>query len=166
MRIRRVRPDEYERLREIRLRALADAPYAFDSPLPDERELSTQVWQRRAAAGAAGQTAVTYVAEDDGDYVGLTTGLWEIEGPGRAMVVSMWVAPAARGHGLGRRLLDTVVDWAKERGASHVDLWVTDGNDPARALYERAGFAPTGERAPLDSDPSLIGIKLSRNLTD
>jgi GNAT superfamily N-acetyltransferase len=161
MLIRRVREGESELLRRIRLGALAEAPYAFDSPLADERELPAEVWARRAATGAAGEAAVTFFAEDDGDYIGLVTGLWEVEGPARALIVSMWVAPRARGRGLGQRLLDTVVDWAKERGALHVDLWVTEGNDPARTLYENAGFTPTGERAPLDSDPSLIGLKLS-----
>jgi GNAT superfamily N-acetyltransferase len=166
MLIRRVREGESERLRRLRLGALAEAPYAFDSPLEDERALPAEVWERRAAAGAAGDTAVTFFAEDQDDCIGLATGLWEVEGPGRALVVSMWVAPRGRGRGAGRLLLDAVVGWAGERGARQVDLWVTDGNDPARALYEKAGFAPTGERAPLESDPSLIGIRLSRTLAD
>jgi GNAT superfamily N-acetyltransferase len=164
MLMRRIRADESERLRRIRLDALAEAPHAFDSPLQDERALPAEVWERRAAAGAAGDTAVTFFAEDQEDCIGLVTGLWEVEGPGRALVVSMWVTPQARGRGAGRRLLDAVVGWAAERGARQVDLWVTEGNDPARVLYEKAGFAPTGERAPLDSDPSLIGIRLSLSL--
>ena len=161
MRIRRVRKDESERLRQVRLRALAEAPSAFDSPLEDEREFPAELWARRAAASAAGETAVTFFAEDQGDYVGLVTGLWEVEGPGHVMIVSMWVAPQARGRGIGRRLLAAVVDWARERGARQIDLWVTEGNDTARTLYEKAGFVPTGERAPLDTNPSLIGAKLS-----
>ena len=153
--------DEHERLRRLRLGALAEAPDAFDSPLAGERALPAEVWVRRAAAGAAGETVATFIADDEGDYIGLVTGLWEVEGPGRVMVVSMWVAPRARGRGLGRQLLDAVVGWARERGARQVDLWVTDGNDPARTLYEQAGFVPTGESAPLDTNPSLIGLKLS-----
>jgi GNAT superfamily N-acetyltransferase len=204
MKIRRVREGEGERLREIRLGALTDAPSAFDSSLSAERELPAEVWERRAAAGAAGVNAVTYFAEENGTddartddtdggpndggpndggpndgagendgadddngggaVVGLVTGLRDVGGAGDVLIVSMWVAPEARGHGLGRRLLDVVVDWAREVGAPYVELWVTEGNGPAQTLYERAGFLPTGVRAPLDTDPSLAGIKLRRVL--
>jgi ribosomal protein S18 acetylase RimI-like enzyme len=166
MRLRRVRPDESELLRRVRLGALADAPSAFESALPDERALPAEVWERRAAAGAAGDTAVTFVAEDnDGDCVGLVTGLWDGDPDHDAHVVSMWVDRRVRGRGLGRRLLDAAVDWAATRGARQVELWVTEGNEPAWTLYEKAGFAPTGVRAPFGSDPSRIGVQLSRPLT-
>jgi ribosomal protein S18 acetylase RimI-like enzyme len=164
MRLRRIRPDEAELLRRVRLVALADAPSAIDSRLSDERDLPDEVWQRRAADGAAGETAVIIFAEDHGDCVGLVTGAWDGDADHGAHLYSMWVDSRARGGGLGRRLLDAVVDWAGERGARRIDLWVTEGNDPARTLYEKAGFVPTGVRAPLDADPSLMGVELSRPL--
>lgn len=67
----------------------------------------------------------------------------------------MWVAPAARGHRVG----EAVADWAPGRD---VHLWVTEGNLPARALYERCGFAVTQERQPLPSDPSLSEVGMLR----
>jgi ribosomal protein S18 acetylase RimI-like enzyme len=45
-----------------------------------------------------------------------------------------------------------------------VHLWVTETNPHARALYERLGFTPTGERQPLPSDPSIGEIAMSRTL--
>jgi ribosomal protein S18 acetylase RimI-like enzyme len=76
----------------------------------------------------------------------------------------MWVAPEARGSGVGRSLVEAVLAWARERGAPTVLLEVTDTERarPAAALYRSLGFAPTGERAPLDSDPSLETILMSR----
>jgi ribosomal protein S18 acetylase RimI-like enzyme len=60
----------------------------------------------------------------------------------------MWVDPAWRSHGVGRRLLDAVVVWAGERGLRcHLD--VTVGNDAARRLYEGYGFVATGGTEPL-----------------
>ena len=74
----------------------------------------------------------------------------------------MWVSPSARGRRVGEALVAAVTDWAKTRDHTAVHLWVTRENFSARALYERCGFTPTGERQPLPSDPALdeIGMRL------
>jgi RimJ/RimL family protein N-acetyltransferase len=41
---------------------------------------------------------------------------------------------------------------------------VTDNNKPARRLYERCGFTPTGERQPLPSNPALGELAMTRDL--
>ena len=56
----------------------------------------------------------------------------------------MWVAPVARGRGVGDGLVDAVVDWARAAGYPRVVLDVGDENLPAIRLYERKGFEPTG----------------------
>ena len=50
------------------------------------------------------------------------------------------VAPAEQGQGLGRRLLDALLDEARRREAAEVLLEVRADNAPAQALYARAGF--------------------------
>ena len=52
------------------------------------------------------------------------------------MVWGMWTAPEARGRGHARALLDRLVDHARARGVTTVELHVTEGNDTARRLYE------------------------------
>jgi ribosomal protein S18 acetylase RimI-like enzyme len=79
-------------------------------------------------------------------------------------LVSMYVRPKARGRGVGEALVAAVFAWAQAQDAKTVHLWVTESNDPARALYERCGFSPTGERQPLPSDPSLDEIAMARPL--
>jgi ribosomal protein S18 acetylase RimI-like enzyme len=61
-------------------------------------------------------------------------------------------------------LVEAVLAWARERGAPAVVLEVTDTERaaPAAALYRSLGFAPTGERTVLDSDPSLETVLMSR----
>jgi ribosomal protein S18 acetylase RimI-like enzyme len=76
----------------------------------------------------------------------------------------MWVSPRARGHGVGEALVSAVTGWAAARGFAAVHLWVTETNSPARRLYERCGFKPTGERKPLPSDPSLHELAMRRPL--
>jgi len=76
----------------------------------------------------------------------------------------MWVRPQARGHGVGEALIAAVLEWAQARHARSVHLWVTEANKPARRLYERCGFKPTGERQPLPSNPALDELALARPL--
>lgn len=63
-----------------------------------------------------------------------------------ADVMTVAVAPAARGRGLGRRLLDELEARARARGAEHVILEVRADNTPAIRLYEGAGHAVLSTR--------------------
>ncbi|QKW25163.1 GNAT family N-acetyltransferase [Streptomyces seoulensis] len=62
----------------------------------------------------------------------------------RLVVEDIEVAPAHRGRGVGRRLMDRAVGFARERGAAHVWLEVTNVNAPAIRAYRRMGFAFCG----------------------
>jgi ribosomal protein S18 acetylase RimI-like enzyme len=57
------------------------------------------------------------------------------------------LAPQARGTGLGRRLLETALAYARERGMPRVFLWSFSDLATALKLYERAGFKVTETRA-------------------
>lgn len=59
--------------------------------------------------------------------------------------MSLWVASAQRGRGLGRRLLRALLAEADARGIARVSLSVEEGN-PARDLYLREGFVPVAGR--------------------
>ncbi len=78
----------------------------------------------------------------------------------------MWVAPSARRDGIGQKLLEAVADWARDAGADHLQLAVTDCEEsrPASAFYRQLGFTQTGEQERLDWNPSLIARFLSRPL--
>jgi RimJ/RimL family protein N-acetyltransferase len=58
--------------------------------------------------------------------------------------VSVALAQAARGLGLGRALLDTAVDWARAVGISKLTLCVFPSNQRAISLYRAVGFAEEG----------------------
>lgn len=147
MEVRRVGVEDWEAIRDLRLRALTDSPTAFGSNLPRELAFGEDDWRRRAGNGG------WFVAFDAADRtVGLVCG---VRGEGCHEVVSMWVDPAARGGGVGARLLDAVRGWAVGEGASTLVLGVTEGNDAARRLYVRSGFAPTGNREPHWTFPEL-----------
>ncbi|MCC7185240.1 MAG: GNAT family N-acetyltransferase [Acidobacteria bacterium] len=53
------------------------------------------------------------------------------------------VSDDARGSGVGARLIDTAVDWLRERGMPRVLLWTAAPNERARRLFEAHGFSAT-----------------------
>jgi GNAT superfamily N-acetyltransferase len=165
--VRRIRADEGPRLRALRLRALADAPMAFGSTLAREEAFTDDVWRERAQRGAAGVDSVTFVAERDGRWLGIVTGLArdpDVPDDPRPELVAMYVLPEARGQGLGAALVDAVVGWARGRQAGGLTLWATATNAPAIALYAQCGFRPTGERRPLEHSLAIDSIRMARDL--
>jgi ribosomal protein S18 acetylase RimI-like enzyme len=57
-----------------------------------------------------------------------------------AYLEELYVAPARRGRGLGRALLEAAMEVARSEGAVHMDLGTSEDDAAARALYESAGF--------------------------
>jgi GNAT superfamily N-acetyltransferase len=168
--VREVIAADWQALRDIRLEALRTAPTAFGSTYEREAGRDEEHWTTRIARGGtflaylpeAAEAAEAAEAVGAPEPAGLIGGY--PEGPQTVALVSMYVRPDARGRGVGEALVATVIDWARQKRATTVHLWVTDTNAPARALYERCGFSLTGERQPLPSDPSLGEVAMSRTL--
>jgi GNAT superfamily N-acetyltransferase len=70
----------------------------------------------------------------------------------------MYLLPEARGRGLGRRLLETALGWAREGGFAAVRLDTTAEMRAARGLYESAGFRPYGTRTEVGERDSRCEI--------
>jgi GNAT superfamily N-acetyltransferase len=155
--VREIEADGWRAMRDMRLEALRDAPQAFASTYEREVAFAEADWQRRIGGGGS---FLAYSPELDVAPVGIAGG-FEAE-PGAIELVSLWVRPRARGHGVGEALVEAVVAWAWAKGMPRVHLWVTEANSSARLLYERCGFRPTAERQPLPSDPGLIEMGMVR----
>ena len=151
-------PDEWPQWRELRLRALAEAPYAFSSRLEDWQDADEARWRQRLSLPGS----YNCVARLDGRHVGMASGV-PAEERGTAELISMWVAPDARGRGVGDALVTAVVRWARERGVWELRLDVVAGNTSAIALYARHGFVDhgpareVGERAMIKVLESVMG---------
>jgi GNAT superfamily N-acetyltransferase len=161
--IRRIRPDEGQQLKGLRLGALADAPDAFAIPYAVEAAMPDELWDEFAARRSSGTEDATLVAEVDGRVVALA-GIYRDGTRDDPELVSMWTAPEARRQGIARAMIATATAWAYDSGARQVHLWVTVGNEPARLLYESAGFELTEETKPLPSDPSKLTFQMRRSL--
>jgi len=64
--------------------------------------------------------------------------LWS--GRPEAHLQELYVAPARRGGGIGRALLEATLEAAREAGATWIDLGTSVADTAARALYESCGF--------------------------
>ena len=135
----------WELLREMRLRALLDAPEAFSSTYEREVAFDEAVWRGRARTMA--------IASRDGAPAGICGAVPD----GDAVVmVAMWVDPAHRRTGVATALVAWVVAQARAAGKTGVRTAFTAGNDGARRVYERCGFVLTGEVTVTESDPDKV----------
>lgn len=102
-------------------------------------------WDPRRAAEAvrrviASDAAVVLVAALDGELVGLCTAYDDIESVRfgrRVWVEDLAVHPDRRSLGIGKRLLDEARHWARDRGATHLELDSSGARADAHRFYER-----------------------------
>lgn len=133
--VRRLEPHEWQRFRELRLEALADAPSAFITTIEQARAAPEAHWRERIAASPH------FLAEAGGQAAGIAVGFMH---DGTPELVGMWVKPWARGAGAVQVLLEAVGGWAAEEGHTELVLWVVAGNERAVRAYSRHGFVHTG----------------------
>lgn len=160
MQIREARLDEWETYRDLRMAALADAPDSFRTTVVDVSDRTDDEWRSSHERAVQADDMVPFFAMDD-EPVGMA--LARIDGT-QLQIFGMWVAPQARGKGLGRALIDATFAWGKVRGATSARLGVTIGNGGGERLYTRAGFEPTGETEPLRDGSELTCAWLERSL--
>ncbi|WP_024803637.1 GNAT family N-acetyltransferase [Nocardia sp. BMG51109] len=155
--VRRIGDEDWRLARAARLDALAgSAPGTFSIGLEEAARWDEQQWRRWAGR------RTLFVAEDGAEVFGCAGGLVENGSP---VLVSVFVAAAARGTGISDRLIEAVADWARAEGHTELSLWVLDGNTPAENLYRRRGFVPTGERRPNAPDDLRIEYEMVRALS-
>lgn len=131
MTVRRIGPDDWADWRRLRIRALTENPEAFAGSVrlwTGPRDVEANWRDRLAQPGAC---FLAYRDADPVGMVGVRPSADDVE------LISMWVAPEARRHGVGGQLIDAVIDWAAGRP---LRLRVIDGNDAAINAYQSRGF--------------------------
>lgn len=136
--IERLQTPEWRRFKHLRLRALREAPDAFDSTLAEVLLLDDQTWLERVA------TPPTFLATHEGQDIGMVRCVLDDEGV-QAHLISMWVASEFRRMGTGQQLVQAAIEFARSQNCERLVLDVADSNSAAIALYDDMGFKPTGE---------------------
>jgi ribosomal protein S18 acetylase RimI-like enzyme len=161
----RLGEEDWAVFRRLRLRSLLDSPDAYGSTYGAESSRGERAWRDWTAGRWPGGAAVVFAGRtDDGTPVGTATGAEYEADPGAGHVYAMWVAPDARGAGVGRALVEAVARWARGRGCTRLVLTVTESNVGARRFYEACGFADTGEREMLREGAETRTVVMTRPL--
>ncbi|MFD3422672.1 bifunctional helix-turn-helix transcriptional regulator/GNAT family N-acetyltransferase [Streptomyces decoyicus] len=98
----------------------------------------------------------TWIAELGGERVGAVMCVRDGR-PGVARLRLLLVEPGARGHGVGRQLVDSCVEFARDAGYEEMVLWTNSVLDAARGIYQRAGFELVAESAHHSFGQDLVG---------
>ena len=157
--MRRVKVEEWQMVKELRLEALRDpiAHLAFLDRIEDALEWPESFWRERAETAAGGATVAQFlaVAEPD-DVAGTVTAL--VTAPGepdyigetspnvRAAIVGVYVRPRHRGTGVIKELLGATEAWLRGVGVRQVRLHVNEANTRAIGGYRKCGYVDTGKR--------------------
>ncbi|MBD3577293.1 MULTISPECIES: GNAT family N-acetyltransferase [Streptomyces] len=168
--IRPVRTDEWQKVKALRLEALADplAPMAFLESVEDAAAKPDAYWQERARGAAKGVHLRQFIAETpDGQWVGSVSAFVEPVGGAdflertvdidQGHLVGVYVRPEWRGRGLTDALFAAALDWAwslEEPRLERVRLFVHEDNARAGGFYRRYGFRPSGLVIPKPGDPA------------
>lgn len=126
-------PDDFAQAAELIAEYIAWLPFELDFQ-DFESELADLAGHYAAPGGA-----VFLAFDDTGDAIG-TVGVRDF-GDGIAELKRMYVRESGRGSGLGRRLADRAIHFARQAGYGHIRLDSDQASMPAaNALYETLGF--------------------------
>ena len=120
------------------------APYVTDTPISFEEEAPAPEEMARRIAGDRRGLHPWLVAEEGGAIVGFAS-----SSPFRARPAYRWtvetgvfLAPATQGRGLGRALMERMIEILTRQGFTAVVAGITMPNDASVALHEKLGFSP------------------------
>lgn len=148
--MRRITADDWRLWRRLRLAALEEASYAFSQQLSDWTGPGDTETRWRSRLTAVPFNVVAYL---EGSEAGIVSGA-KPTAPS-AQLVSLWVAPWARGRGVADTLIHAIIDWARGNGARGMHLDVFADNTHAIRLYQRHGFVDCGPKPNSHVDDSI-----------
>ena len=117
----------------------------------------------RVRAHLENPSAFLFVAENEGEIVGMSVGMQGLAddgaGPpvdGLCHIGAVFVAPDHWAQGLGGRLVDAVLSEARARDYARAQLWTHADNTRAHHLYERRAFKRTGREKKDDQEETIV----------
>ena len=159
--VTRIRADQWQILRDVRLCALEEAPYAFGTTLAEGLKRTDRDWRDMARDHATLSDRAYFMAYVGGNPCGMAGCYRKVSDT--VVLTAMWVAPEFRRQKTGEQIVCAVIKWAREGGASTLEAWVSE-NNPARFFYQKIGFEETNLAEPLRSDSKIQIILIRRDI--
>lgn len=140
IKIERVKKEELPKLIDIYLKAYRGLEeYAYTHP-EDVRSYLHWLWNRDSEG--------FFVAKDGDKIIGFVAGdaNWfsKREKKKVGAIHEIVVLPEYRGMGIGKALMERVLNYFKEKGLDTAELWVGDENERAIEFYKKFGFEESG----------------------
>ncbi|MBN1928601.1 MAG: amino acid adenylation domain-containing protein [Chlorobiaceae bacterium] len=164
-RIRPIRTGDGQLLKTVTLRSVQESPDAFVITLEEIHSNPDAFWENLADFIASSKQDEIYLLFDNGQCIGYSGGHIDSRKPGTGHLRWMWVDPASRGHGLGSKLIKKIVDWAKQKGAREMELWVSQTQEAAIGAYRSNGFRLTGDIEAVRPGSTIMSKKMIRDIT-
>lgn len=146
MKVVRLTPAHAAEYRAHMLAAYAADPEAFTATVSEREALPLEFWRARVSDDPAASEMV--LGAFDGERLAGVAGLRFFRRPGtrhKAWLFGMTVRPELRRRGIGRALVEAVLEQARIRPETRVvQLTVSEVNGAARRLYEACGFRAFG----------------------
>jgi len=135
-----LQPLEWEKYRAIRLCALKEEPQAFASTYEENLHKPSEMWAERLTQALEGKNQWLYFAEQNGNLVGMA-GAFMRENESIPEVIAVYVTREARGQGVAKKLMMTLISAIKENSLIHIlHLEVNTKQTAAIELYKKCGF--------------------------
>lgn len=154
--INTLEPSLWKQHKTLRLLSLQDSPDAFGSTYEAERIQSDSAWEQRIATALTLPENKAFIAYQHQQACGLLWCKLAANDATSATLFQMWVAPAQRGLGISKQLLEAAIQWVRATGRQRIELGVTQTNTAAIHLYKRYGFIPVGEPSALREGSPLL----------
>jgi ribosomal protein S18 acetylase RimI-like enzyme len=146
--IKLLTPDEWFKLRDIRLSALRESPDAFLATYEQEEKYNESQWR---AEFDRGEWNIGLLEGNPVSLLGVTC---EPGTPAGACYFEyLWVSPECRRSGVASSMLTVIFGRLRHSGTATVFLWLLDGNEVAMNFYNTVGFARINHHQPLPERP-------------
>jgi RimJ/RimL family protein N-acetyltransferase len=139
--VRRIQSGEADLLKQVRLAALQDSPYAFGTTYELAIQRSAEFWHENAERTSQGPDRATFFVFSDDTPVGMAALFRTQDQVNVGELLQVWVSPEHRGTSATQDLMDTVFKWAEENNFHKILAGVTRANTTAMKFYIKYGFS-------------------------
>ena len=151
-------PDQWHRLREIRLNSLKDSPDAFGGTIEAESKMEKEDWEVKFAT-----LDFLIVSTDQVDIAIMSVEVLNGDHGATCWIGGCWSDPRYRGQGALRALFDFLDEQTDLKNWGRQGLGVWADNEDAIAAYKAIGFSEAGEKQPSERQLGRFYIHMVRD---